>query len=542
MSVLIVEVEGKSGLAACFDPPPLTYEEAELAPAPGPHAHPRRGARRVPRTITVCERISKRLVNSGALEVVATAVPGHEGHPRARQGEAARAAGRRRPHRDRRARGGPRDQFLMSARGLQDAVHVGPVRKQAAEVVELLTDPTRCQVMLVTLPEETPVNELVETAFAIEDRAGVGSARSSSTVLLDDRAVGGSLDDRPRAMPTRLDGVRLATVKPPPSIAAAAFRRAASRRCSTSRSSALAPSSSRSRRSTAVPVHRRCRRATEIDDARRRVRHGIERAGSHTRRRLARSSSSAMWWCAAARAASARPRPRPCSRSKARVGAGAPLSSRSIRPSASPTRSGSTTSPTRRMRSIARIWVPRATRRSRRASHALDARHEVDLRRARCAKYAGDRGSGRADPRQPLLPQHRGSPRRARRSTWRWRSCTSSHEDGVVRPHRRRHAADAPCARLPRRARPSRPACSTTGSSGCCMVPTRVYLRVASVAVTDLPPNGVARRGLRGHRRHRRVLPRVRGYGGGLPDRGRRRAGSARRPLDRVRARHDAGP
>ena len=27
--------------------------------------------------------------------------------------------------------------------------------------------------MLVTLPEETPVNELVETAFAIEDRVGV---------------------------------------------------------------------------------------------------------------------------------------------------------------------------------------------------------------------------------------------------------------------------------------------------------------------------------------------------------------------------------
>src|SRR6266542_3378710 len=30
MSVLIVEVEGKSGLAACFGEAPLTYEEAEL--------------------------------------------------------------------------------------------------------------------------------------------------------------------------------------------------------------------------------------------------------------------------------------------------------------------------------------------------------------------------------------------------------------------------------------------------------------------------------------------------------------------------------
>jgi hypothetical protein len=39
--------------------------------------------------------------------------------------------------------------------------------------VELLSDPARCQVLLVTLPEETPVSELIDTAFAIEDRAGV---------------------------------------------------------------------------------------------------------------------------------------------------------------------------------------------------------------------------------------------------------------------------------------------------------------------------------------------------------------------------------
>ena len=32
-------------------------------------------------------------------------------------------------------------------------------------MLALLTDQTRCQVMLVTLPEETPVNELVETAY-----------------------------------------------------------------------------------------------------------------------------------------------------------------------------------------------------------------------------------------------------------------------------------------------------------------------------------------------------------------------------------------
>ena len=52
-------------------------------------------------------------------------------------------------------------------------MRVGPVRKQAQDVVELLSDPDRCQVVLVTIPEETPVNELIDTAFAIEDRAGV---------------------------------------------------------------------------------------------------------------------------------------------------------------------------------------------------------------------------------------------------------------------------------------------------------------------------------------------------------------------------------
>ena len=40
-------------------------------------------------------------------------------------------------------------------------------------MIGLLGDPGRCQVMLVTLPEETPVNEAAETAFHLEDRAGV---------------------------------------------------------------------------------------------------------------------------------------------------------------------------------------------------------------------------------------------------------------------------------------------------------------------------------------------------------------------------------
>ena len=63
--------------------------------------------------------------------------------------------------------------FLTSATGLANAVRSGPVRTQSDDGIELLTDTDRCQVVLVTLPETTPVNEVVETAFALEDVVGI---------------------------------------------------------------------------------------------------------------------------------------------------------------------------------------------------------------------------------------------------------------------------------------------------------------------------------------------------------------------------------
>jgi anion-transporting ArsA/GET3 family ATPase len=172
-SVLIVEVEGKSGLAAALGIPRLAYDEADVRP----------GIRA--RTLTPeqalleylqdrgLRRISKRLVRSGALDVVATAVPGMKDIlvlGKVKQLERAHAADL--VLIDAPA-AGHAITFLTSARGLLDAVRVGPVRTQAQDVMELLTDPTRCRVMLVTLPEETPVNELVDTAFALEDRVGI---------------------------------------------------------------------------------------------------------------------------------------------------------------------------------------------------------------------------------------------------------------------------------------------------------------------------------------------------------------------------------
>ena len=76
VSVLIVEVEGKSGLAAAFGlrPSRLRGERAaDRGSAPGPSPPMRRSSTGSDHGL---QRISKRLVQTGALDVVATAVPG----------------------------------------------------------------------------------------------------------------------------------------------------------------------------------------------------------------------------------------------------------------------------------------------------------------------------------------------------------------------------------------------------------------------------------------------------------------------------------
>lgn len=192
LTTLVIEVEGKSGLSAAFGRgEALGYGEVVLAPAGRPRGAAEVRARTLTPDAALLEylhdhgmrRISKRLVSSGALDVVATAAPGIKdilvlgkvkqiersvGAPRGEDGARvldlivvdAPAAGHT-------------VAFLTSAHGLVDAVRVGPLRAQAQDVIDLLCDPRRCQVLLVTVAEETPVNEAVETAYALEDRAGV---------------------------------------------------------------------------------------------------------------------------------------------------------------------------------------------------------------------------------------------------------------------------------------------------------------------------------------------------------------------------------
>ncbi len=63
--------------------------------------------------------------------------------------------------------------FLRSASGLSDVVQSGPVLDQASEVSEMLADPARCKALLVALPEETPITEVIELAADLGDDLGI---------------------------------------------------------------------------------------------------------------------------------------------------------------------------------------------------------------------------------------------------------------------------------------------------------------------------------------------------------------------------------
>jgi anion-transporting ArsA/GET3 family ATPase len=193
LAVLVVELEGRPGVATAFGcTEPLDYSGSVLkAAGVDPDAQPVDDTTAIPkgtvraRTITPDDalleyladhglrRISKRLLSSGIIDLVAGAIPGIRDIlvlGKVKQIERSGIADLVLV--DAPATGHTMT-FLSSAGGLLDAARGGPIRSQAAEVVALLSDPARCQVALVTLPEEMPVNEVIEAAYQLEDKVGV---------------------------------------------------------------------------------------------------------------------------------------------------------------------------------------------------------------------------------------------------------------------------------------------------------------------------------------------------------------------------------
>lgn len=174
----IVELEGRSNLGIPFGVEELTHRPATLI-EPTSTTGRLRGSRLTPDQalgdylVDHGLRIGGRLAKFSAIELVTTTAPGIRdlltlGKIRSLEQSDeddlividAPAAGHA-------------ISFLQAAAGMAASAPSGPIRDQADNALEMLGDETRSRVMLVTLPEETPVTELIETAFTIEDEVGV---------------------------------------------------------------------------------------------------------------------------------------------------------------------------------------------------------------------------------------------------------------------------------------------------------------------------------------------------------------------------------
>ena len=117
--------------------------------------------------------VADRLEKSGALEVIATSVPGIKDVLTI--GFLRRLVDMERFDRiivDGPASGRARE-MLRAPMMVARATSEGPIYDQATRGHDLLTTAESTALLLVTLPEETPVNETIETAFDAEDEPGI---------------------------------------------------------------------------------------------------------------------------------------------------------------------------------------------------------------------------------------------------------------------------------------------------------------------------------------------------------------------------------
>jgi len=186
--VLVVTIDGRPGLARLLGAPDgagSTYEGDTVVSGRGPG---KRGSVHL-RTISAAEalqdylgtqglaRLAKRLVSTGVVDVVASAAPGIDdllvlGKIKHLVG----LAGADGPH-DLVIVDGPAAghalSLLRSPQAMAETVRGGPLRSQAIEIRNMMSDPEKCRVVLVTLPETTPVNELLETSALMTNEIGV---------------------------------------------------------------------------------------------------------------------------------------------------------------------------------------------------------------------------------------------------------------------------------------------------------------------------------------------------------------------------------
>jgi len=179
LGVLAIELEGRGELPRALGlSGTLTWDERDALTDPSGGSVT---ARRIQPDDALVEWLQahamgpvvRRLRSSGALEVVAFAIPGIREVLVLGKLKALERSG----YADLLVVDAPATghavTLLTSPSGLARIARGGPVRRNAEEVADMLGDPARCRVVLVTLPRELAVDETIEAAFEVEDRAGV---------------------------------------------------------------------------------------------------------------------------------------------------------------------------------------------------------------------------------------------------------------------------------------------------------------------------------------------------------------------------------
>ena len=193
LRTLLVDVERKRGIAAAFGIDELTYEERTLTAADAEAGHSELLGRTITPDDALVEwladhglrRLGDRMVSTGLVDIIATATPGiRDLLVLGKVKQLVSEGGYDLVVLDTPA-SGHAVSFLRSPLGLAEAVRSGPIRRQADEVLGMLHDAARTQVILVTLAEETPVNELVETAYQLEETVGVALGPIVVNALVD---------------------------------------------------------------------------------------------------------------------------------------------------------------------------------------------------------------------------------------------------------------------------------------------------------------------------------------------------------------------
>jgi anion-transporting ArsA/GET3 family ATPase len=172
LRVLVAEVEGKNALSSLLGAPPLTSEPRELRPGLwAMHVSPEEALQEYFEVQFHAKRVVKPLIASQLVYYVTHAAPGLRDilmlgkiwYQVARRGEFDLAI------LDTPA-AGHAVSMLRSPDGFLEAVQVGTLANHAKRVSDWLHDPEQVAIHLVSLAEETPVKETLETTKLLEER------------------------------------------------------------------------------------------------------------------------------------------------------------------------------------------------------------------------------------------------------------------------------------------------------------------------------------------------------------------------------------